>query len=82
MTQIIFSLLPHDYPVGCDSGFLLLSALFFPLCHCTIKHLFIHVRPHARHRHHIGVCYKEEPFSSPPPPDQGFCFMSLVNKGD
>lgn len=67
MTQIIFSLLPHDYPVGCDSGILFLSALFFPLCHCTIKHLFIHVRPPARHRHHIGVCYKEEPFSSPPP---------------
>lgn len=48
MTQIIFSLLPHDYPVGRDSGILLLSALFFPLCHCTIKHLLIHVRPPAR----------------------------------
>lgn len=80
MTQIIFSLLPRGYPVGRDSGIFLLSAVF-PLCHCTIKHLFIHVRPPARHRHHIGVCCKEEPFSKTAP-DQCFCFMSLVNKGD
>lgn len=77
MTQIIFSLLPHDYPVGRDSGILLLSALFFPLCHCTIKHLLIHVRPPAR----IDTIAKKSHFPAPPP-DQGFCFMSLVNKGD